>query len=111
MAGGFASPARRSGQSLEGMNQQREELAKKLEGVLSGTVDLDTLLEKSSEFGETMTHCFHGLYHFLSDAEIRAKEPGYAAMQLSEMRKLISLLRSGASPEQLESVHFLGPSK
>jgi hypothetical protein len=93
------------------MNDQRAMLAKELEAVLSGGVDLGSLLKDPSMFREPMEHCFHGLHHFLADADIRAREPAYASMQISEMRKLISLLRSGASSQQLESVHFLGPSE
>ena len=36
----------------------------------------------------------HDLYHFFSDADIRAKEPGYRASQEDDVRSFIALLRS-----------------
>lgn len=36
----------------------------------------------------------HDIYHFFSDADIRAKESGYRVSQEDEVRRLIALLRS-----------------
>ena len=93
------------------MKKQRGKLAEDLEAVLSGITDLNAVLDDAPSFGEPMRHCFHGLQHFLADADIRAKDPEYKSMQYSEMRKLIHLLKSDAGPAQLEAVHFLGQSK
>ncbi len=50
------------------------------------------------------------LAHFLSDADIRARDDDYRKMQEAEFAKLISLLRAGASDAELCRIHFLGYS-
>ena len=85
-------------------------LATMLEEVLVGKRDLYALLD-SSDHSDELKACFHGLWHYAADEDIRAKDPGYSAMQQSEMRKLISLLRCGAPAETLKKVSFLGASR
>ena len=86
-------------------------LAQQLEGVLAGTVDIDALLEDASSYGEPMHHCYHGLNHWAIDISAREEKADYRMMQEAEMRKLIQLLRNGASGRELSAVHFLRPSK
>ena len=86
-------------------------LADQLQRVLDGGLSLDDLLENPSNQGDALESCFHGLQHFLSDNDIRAKDAGYREMQETEMRKLITLLRSGADHRVLSKIHFLGQSK
>jgi hypothetical protein len=86
-------------------------LATMLEEVLVGKRDLYALLDNPSEHSDELEACFHGLWHYAADEDIRAKDAGYSAMQQSEMRKLISLLRCGASAETLKQVSFLGASR
>ena len=95
--------------ALEGMNDHHR-LAEKLEGVLAGTMDILALLDDALSYGEPMKHCYHGLWHYQSDADIRAKDPAYRSMQDSEMRKLIDLLRTEAPGSKLSRVSFLGVS-
>lgn len=103
--------AGRSTRSLEGMPENRHRLADRLESVLAGTEDLAALLRDPITFDPSLEHCWANLHHFLSDEDIRAKDPEYRTMQESEMRKLIGLLRSDASPEKLRYVTFLGRSR
>lgn len=46
--------------------------------------------------------------HFLSDADIRAKEPDYKTAQVSEMKSLIGALRRGEPLTRLMEHTFLG---
>jgi len=87
------------------------DLADQLQRVLDGVLSLDHVLEDPSNQGDLLESCLHGLQHFLSDDDIRAKDPGYREMQETEMRKLIALLRSGADNRVLSQIHFLGRSK
>ena len=83
-------------------------LADALEAVLRGERSLqDVLDDPKLFFGETAA-CFHGLQHFLIDADIRERDPAYADMQNGELRSLIGLLRQQAPAWQLERVSFLG---
>ena len=93
------------------MQEKRHRLADALEGVLAGTVDLRALLKDPTAFDASLEYCYANLHHFLSDADIRARDSEYRAMQESEMRKLINLLRSDASPEKLKWITFLGKSR
>jgi len=45
--------------------------------------------------------------HFFADADIRARDQKYSAMQEAEMARLISALRSG-DVDTARRVHFLG---
>lgn len=93
------------------MQEKRHRLADTLEAVLAGTADLAVLLKDPAAFDESLEYCYANLHHFLSDEDIRAKDPEYRAMQESEMRKLIDLLRSDAGPEKLYWITFLGKSR
>jgi hypothetical protein len=81
-------------------------LAAQLQGALAGSCSLPALLAGAGA-EEPLASCFHGLQHFVADADIRAKDQDYRQMQEGEMRKLIELLLSGAAPEQLRKVSFL----
>jgi len=93
------------------MDNVHHDIAEQLEGVLSGTVDLQAVLDNWPRGDGPLSHCYANLHHFLFDAHTRAKHPEYRAMQESEMRKLIRLLRSNGDPSLLKEVHFLGASK
>jgi hypothetical protein len=86
-------------------------LADQLQRVLDGVIQLEDVLEDPDNQGEYLEGCLHGLQHFLSDDDIRAKDADYREMQETEMRKLIALLRSGADRRVLSKIHFLGRSK
>lgn len=51
-----------------------------------------------------------GLGHYFDDGDLRDKDPTYKAMQDGELRKLIKLLKLGASKEDIEKISFLGES-
>ena len=87
-----------------------ESLAEKLEVVLQGVVPLESMLTDTANFDGVAESCLHGLQHFLADADIRARDKSYMAMQENELRKLIKLLRSGADSKALAAVTFLGSS-
>lgn len=50
------------------------------------------------------------LSHYLDDEDIRLKDEWTRSMQKFEMKKLISLLKSGASEEEMQNISFLGYS-
>lgn len=87
-----------------------ESLAPKLEAVLAGSRALERVLEDPTNFEGAARASFHGLQHFLADADIRTNDSEYRAMQESEMQKLIRLLRSGADGSALAKITFLGVS-
>jgi hypothetical protein len=90
------------------MSSERNRLADALDRVLAGTLDLNEIFEQEALYGEPLSHCYHGLQHYLGDADIRKREPEYRAMQEKEMRKLIRLLHSDVGLEFLDSILFLG---
>lgn len=92
------------------MPTRAELLAEKLEGVLQGVVPLEKMLTDTANFKGVAKSCYHGLQHFLPDADIRARDSSYKAILENEMRKLINLFRSGADSETLAAVTFLGSS-
>jgi hypothetical protein len=47
------------------------------------------------------------LEHYLADADIRARDPEYRAMQNGELLKQIRLLQEAAPITQLQRVNFL----
>ncbi len=82
-------------------------LAAALEGVLDGSVDLDAVLHDDAWKSAELEACYHGLMHFLVDADIRAKDANYREMQEAGMRELIRRLRCGGSAGQLAEISFL----
>lgn len=50
------------------------------------------------------------LSHYLDDEDLRLIDEWTHTMQKSEMKKLIFLLKSGASEEELQKISFLGYS-
>ena len=87
-----------------------ESLAEKLQGVLDGILPLEKILADQKNFEGSAEGCFHGLYHFLADGDIRARDSIYREMQETEMRRLIGLLKSGADSKALAKITFLGAS-
>ena len=47
------------------------------------------------------------LEHYLSDGDIRARDPAYRAMQDTELTKLVRLVRIGAPDSELTTITFL----
>lgn len=87
-----------------------ESLAQKLEAVMAGTLSLQSVLADPANFKGSASAAFHGLQHFLADADIRETDSDYRAMQEQEMVKLIQLLNSGADTKVLGKITFLGAS-
>lgn len=87
-----------------------EQLANMLEAVLAGSLSLESVLADLTNFEDSTKVAFHGLQHFLTDADIRAKNSWYRTMQENEMRKLIGLLKSGADTRAIAKISFLGVS-
>lgn len=88
-----------------------DQLADELEKVLCGQVELEAVLDQPLRFNPAIESCFHGLQHFLADQDIRSRDPAYRKMQETEMQRLIELLRSGATPEEIQHITFLGSSR
>jgi hypothetical protein len=87
--------------------EQSGALARYLEDVLAGKTSLAPLLESPESHAVAIAPCFHGLHHYLTDEDIRMREPEYREMQEDEMRKMIRLLRDGAPSERLLKISFL----
>ncbi len=85
-------------------------LAEKLEAVLAGTLTLQSVLDDPKNFEGPYATVYHGLWHFLIDADIRTRDHAYREMQEREMRRLINLLKSGADETVLTKVTFLSAS-
>jgi hypothetical protein len=77
---------------------------------LAGSPQLESVLADPTNFEGPAEASFHGLQHFLADADIRAKDSAYRIMQEGEMRKLIELLKSGADAKAIAKITFLGVS-
>jgi len=54
---------------------------------------------------------WHGVEHWLADADIRSRDPDYRRMQEAEMERLIQLVSSGAPSSELRRVSFLSKSR
>jgi hypothetical protein len=72
------------------------ELAEDLDAMYRGQISENEIRHKyrkhqNDEIAEIMAN----LEHYLSDSDIREKDPGYRKMQETEMRKLIQALRTG----------------
>ena len=77
---------------------------------MAGSLALESVLEDPTCFEGAAKASFYGLQHFLADADIRAKDSDYRAMQEREMQKLIRLLLTGANGSALAKITFLGVS-
>lgn len=67
--------------------------------------ELDRLAEQwraTLEGGEDrlLDNAYHSFLHFLTDRDIRSRDPKYAESQISEMRQLIEKLERSASIDQ-----------
>lgn len=87
-----------------------ESLANMLEAVLAGSLSLESVLADPTNFEGLTAASFHGLQHFLADADIRAKDSAYRTMQEREMQRLIGLLKSSADAKAIAKITFLGAS-
>ena len=86
-----------------------EAVALDLEAVLAGALNEEGFRRKcaSQVASPALDAIWDNLEHYLADADIRAKDGAYRDMQEGELRKLIQLLRQGASINQLRRVTFL----
>lgn len=93
--------------------EQAAEMADDLELLGNGSLSGDQFLAKyrSRPEDSVATTIWPYLTHFLSDADIRARDEDYRRMQEVELAKLISLLRAGASDADFCRIHFLGDSR
>jgi hypothetical protein len=87
----------------------RSSLAADLEALLEGALtEEDFRLRYQSGPTSTLVDAIWGnLEHYLADADVRARDPEYRAMQNAELLKLIRLLREDAPKTQLQRVNFL----
>jgi len=90
------------------MQSKSSDLAMYLERVLERESSLEQLLRSPGSMAMVVEPCAGNLWHFAADQDIRDRDPGYRDMQERAMRRLIELLREGASPEELAKVSFLG---
>lgn len=80
--------------------EQRLEFAELIEAVLAGTTSSSDALVRAESWREIpwreklFDTALHALYHYNSDADIRAKEPRYAAEQRDYLVRLTQLLRT-----------------
>lgn len=51
------------------------------------------------------------LEHYLADADVRERDFRYRGFQAVEMKKLVGLLRTGASDSELKKISFLSTSR
>jgi hypothetical protein len=84
-------------------------LAADLEALLEGALTEDDfrLRYQSGPPSRVVAVIRGNLEHYLADADIRARDPEYRAMQNGELLKLIRLLRADAPTTQLQRINFL----
>jgi hypothetical protein len=89
----------------------RADLIADLQLLSRGELDADTFRARYLHEGglPEIESIWHGLEHFMADADIRAKDRRYREMQEGEFAKLIQLLQEGAPPKKLAR-SFLGRS-
>jgi cupin superfamily acireductone dioxygenase involved in methionine salvage len=68
--------------------------------------ELDLLAEQWEAIPEAredrlLDNAYHSFLHFLSDRDIRSRDPQYAETQISEMRQLIEKLERPPSIDQM----------
>lgn len=90
----------------------RDTLAADLEQVKSGALSSDDFIRRySASRGDPLVDSvLAGFYHFAADEDLRIKDQVYAEMQLSELSRMIQLLRSGGRPADVERISFLKES-
>ena len=94
------------------MRSAPEALAEDLQAMLDHSMDSDTFRSRhpNQQQDAVIETILCQVEHYLADADIRDRNSDYAALQTTEMKKLISLLRSG-DLDSAAGVHFLGHSK
>jgi len=85
-------------------------LASDLEALMTGAlgeVEFEQLYVPQRAESSLLQAIWGGLAHYLSDADIRARDERYRALQDGEMAKLILLIRQGAPLAELGQISFL----
>ena len=84
-----------------------QEFIEDLEKLLKSEAYISVFVQKYEESTESpIKELMYDLDHYLSDSDCRAKEPEYAEMQRSELKKMIALLKKGEIKEALD-ISFL----
>ncbi len=93
------------------MNHEIEQLclflARLQNGEAGGDAALEALTQVTALKMPGLKELSGNLHHYIADAEIRARDPGYRELQDSEMSKLIARLRAGEIAKA-NQVTFLG---
>jgi hypothetical protein len=69
-------------------------LAAELAGALSGAALVAECTRVALELGRASASAAavpHGVWHYLSDADVRIRDPGYAKVQLETVRRALGL--------------------
>jgi hypothetical protein len=84
-------------------------LATDLEALLEGALAQEDFRRRyqAGPTSRVVDVIWGNLEHYLADADIRARDPDYRAMQNDELLRLIRLLREDAPITQLQGVNFL----
>lgn len=88
-------------------------LASDLEALLLGALSEPAFRRKYQPLvaaSPLLDFIWGNLEHYLTDADIRARDTSYREFQDSELRKLIALLRADAPMDVLARVTFLSSS-
>lgn len=85
-------------------------IAKDLTDLLENKLPANAMRSKLGGLPGEVQMLLCELSHYLSDGDIRKKDPTYAEMQDRELRKLIELLKSGGSAKEIEKINFLRSS-
>lgn len=93
-----------------------EEFIKDLEQLYSEKLSCDDFRKKYFETDsptdlDDIPDLIGNLSHYLDDEDVRQKDEWTRKMQKSEMEKLIRLLKTGATEDELQNISFLGYSK
>jgi hypothetical protein len=76
----------------------RKRLAEQIRAAIQ--TDNDRSPNNLEELDRLLDNAYHSFLHFLTDRDIRSRDPKYAESQIGEMRQLIEKLERSASIDQ-----------
>ncbi len=95
---------------FERMKSHKRILLADLRELHAEKISISAFRAKLREYPAELQDLLCDLEHFLSDEDIRRREPDYEKMQLSELERLIQLIEADAEPKEIRRVNFLTSS-
>jgi hypothetical protein len=92
------------------MKMNMQVIIEDLRKLSSGVLSCGDFRQRMKAYPIELQDLIANIDHFLSDEDIRQKEPDYKIMQEKELRKLILLLEQNATESEVSKISFLAPS-